>query len=99
MVGTCIEGTRWTIDAPDVDAHSHVDSKDDWRGWICVAKPQRGHIGSGRFAELIAHEYAHLLAAGLEPPCHSHGAPWSRIFTELGYGKEARAFVRRHGTR
>ena len=94
MVGTCIEGTRWFIDQPDIDAHVHTDDEDPWSGWICVARPKRGDIGSGRFRELVMHEYAHLLAG-----CGGHGPVWQDRFAELGYGKEARAHVRHHGIR
>ncbi len=45
FVGTCVEGTRWVIDLPDIDAHSHTEADDLWPGWICVARPKRGDIG------------------------------------------------------
>ena len=92
MVGTCVEGTRWVVDLPDVDAHSHTHPEDQWPGWICIARPKRGDIGSGRFRELVMHEYAHLIASA-----STHGPSWVAAFTDLGYGREARAYVRKHG--
>ncbi len=41
------------------------------------------------------HEYAHLLTADASP---AHGRAWQQAFSDLGYRREARAFVRAHGT-
>lgn len=87
-LGGCVEA----IDTPRRGAfrrraHAHNDRRDPHFGWLCFLSGKHGRLitPAGRPTALLAHEFAHLLAAG-----SGHGERWRRAVTALGYPAQAR---------
>lgn len=76
FIGGCVErgvGSRFRH-----RAHAHTSKDDLYHNWVCVLSQKRVFTSTGKWSQLMWHEYAHITTG------HGHDDVWRAEMKRLG---------------